>query len=634
VRARIEAHIEQLPPPAAPFPRLDSLRALTAALDLSEFDEQMLIFCAALELDPRLAERYGLAGGNEQATYPTFGLGLTLLDNPSWDVLSPNAPLRHWHLVQVSHSTHRPLIMAPVQADERIVNYLKGMNELDGRLRPYVLPLAPSAGEGELSASQAEQVDRALPLLQPEEPAGLRLLQLTGSDRVAQDLVARAMAERLGLQLFLLPADLIPTAPREVEDFARLWTRESRLLPIALAIDATDLPVAAGATQRLRQLLARTGGVVLLLTRDLWNESGTTERVLDIKKPARSEQLAAWRALLWGESPALAEGLAAQFHLNLPTIATIVASARNAEESPGGLSGQVWDLSLAYTRPALEGLAQRIEPRATWDDIVLPAQQETMLRHITSQVSSRSVVLETWGFRRANTRGMGTVVLFAGESGTGKTMAAEILANELRLDLYRIDLSAVVSKYIGETEKNLRRLFDAAEDGGAILFFDEADALFGKRTEVKDSHDRYANIEVNYLLQRLEGYEGLAILATNFKSGLDTAFTRRLRLSITFPTPSEEHCRLIWKKVFPASTPLDGIDYDYLARTFRLAGGSIYNAALNASFIAAAQGAPVGMPHVLEAIRIELTKEDRLLNESDFAWPGEAATASRAGGAA
>jgi SpoVK/Ycf46/Vps4 family AAA+-type ATPase len=270
----------------------------------------------------------------------------------------------------------------------------------------------------------------------------------------------------------------------------------------------------------------------------------------------------------------------------------------------------------------MDMLAQRITPKATWNDIVLPEQQHILLRHIADQVNQRNKVYDSWGFRRRNSRGLGMTVLFAGESGTGKTMGAEILANHLQLDLYRIDLSAVVSKYIGETEKNLRKLFDAAEDGGALLFFDEADALFGKRSEVKDSHDRYANIEVNYLLQRLEAYQGLAILATNLKSGLDDAFTRRLRFCVTFPKPDEAQRLLIWQQVFPNELPLAALDYAYLAKTFKFAGGSIYNVALNAAFMAASDGQMVTMSHILTAIRIELSKEDRLINERDFHWTG------------
>jgi SpoVK/Ycf46/Vps4 family AAA+-type ATPase len=224
-------------------------------------------------------------------------------------------------------------------------------------------------------------------------------------------------------------------------------------------------------------------------------------------------------------------------------------------------------------------------------------------------------------------RGLGISALFAGESGTGKTMAAEVIANHLRLGLYRIDLSAVVSKYIGETEKNLRRVFDAAEDGGAILFFDEADALFGKRSEVKDSHDRYANIEINYLLQRMEAYRGLAILSTNMKSALDPAFLRRLLFIVNFPFPGVAERKAIWQKVFPPRTPTLGLDFDRLAR-LNLTGGHIHNIALNAAFLAAQAGAPVSMLMVLEAARAELRKLDRPINESDFRWQAEAGTAA------
>jgi SpoVK/Ycf46/Vps4 family AAA+-type ATPase len=214
-------------------------------------------------------------------------------------------------------------------------------------------------------------------------------------------------------------------------------------------------------------------------------------------------------------------------------------------------------------------------------------------------------------------RGLGISVLFSGVPGSGKTMAAEVMANELRLDLFRIDLSAVMSKYIGETEANLRRLFDAAENGGAILFFDEADALFGKRSEVKDSHDRYANIEINYLLQRMESYGGLAILATNMKSALDAAFLRRLRFVLDFPFPGVAERKLMWQKAFPPQTPTSELDFDRLAR-LNVVGGHIAVIALNAAFAAAAADTPVTMPLILAATRIEYRKLGRTVNEADF----------------
>jgi SpoVK/Ycf46/Vps4 family AAA+-type ATPase len=267
----------------------------------------------------------------------------------------------------------------------------------------------------------------------------------------------------------------------------------------------------------------------------------------------------------------------------------------------------------------LDLLAQRLDPRATWDDIVLPRETKDLLYRIAHQVSQRSKVYDTWGFREKMNRGLGISALFTGDSGTGKTMAAEVIANELRLNLYRIDLSGVVSKYIGETEKNLRCLFDAAEDGGAILFFDEADALFGKRSEVKDSHDRYANIEINYLLQRMESYNGLAILATNMKSALDEAFVRRLRFIVNFPFPGLKERKIIMQKAFPPEVPKADLDYHHLAR-LKLAGGSIHNIAVNTAFMAAQQGVPVSMPLVLDAARDEFRKMESPIKEKDFLW--------------
>ncbi|WP_257236721.1 ATP-binding protein [Nostoc sp. 'Peltigera malacea cyanobiont' DB3992] len=278
---------------------------------------------------------------------------------------------------------------------------------------------------------------------------------------------------------------------------------------------------------------------------------------------------------------------------------------------------RLWSACLASTRPQLDSLAQRLDPKATWDDIVLASEETNLLHQIADQIRQRSQVYQQWGFHNRMNRGMGISALFAGESGTGKTMAAEVIANDLQLNLYRIDLSAVVNKYIGETEKNLRRLFDAAEDGGAILFFDEADALFGKRSEVKDSHDRHANIEVNYLLQRLEAYRGLAILATNLKSSLDHAFMRRLRFIVNFSFPGVAERQVMWEKVFPPETPTEDLDFNRLAR-LNLTGASIHNVALNAAFLAAQAGTDVTMALVLTAARTEFRKLDRPVNEADF----------------
>jgi SpoVK/Ycf46/Vps4 family AAA+-type ATPase len=267
------------------------------------------------------------------------------------------------------------------------------------------------------------------------------------------------------------------------------------------------------------------------------------------------------------------------------------------------------------SRPALEGLARRVETTARWEDLVLPDAQMKTLRLIASQLQHRITVHDDWGFGGAGQRGLGLSALFFGDSGVGKTMACEVIARELDLDLYRIDLSAVVSKYIGETEKNLARVFDAAEDAGAILLFDEADALFGKRSEVKDSHDRYANIEVSYLLQRMETYRGLAVLTSNQRAALDPAFLRRLRFVVQFPFPDAAQRERIWARAFPPAMPRGPLDLAKLAR-LPMAGGNIRNIALNAAFFAAAEAGPVRMAHLARAAHLEASKQERPLAES------------------
>ncbi|MGH2930429.1 MAG: ATP-binding protein, partial [Solirubrobacteraceae bacterium] len=268
-------------------------------------------------------------------------------------------------------------------------------------------------------------------------------------------------------------------------------------------------------------------------------------------------------------------------------------------------------------RSRATGLATVIEPRRNWDDLVLPERLLQQLQELSMQVAQRPVVYEHWGFGERLGRARGITALFAGPSGTGKTMAAEVLAGALGVDLQRIDLAGVVDKYIGETEKHLRTIFDAAERSGALLFFDEADALFGKRSDVRDSHDRYANIEVDYLLQRMEDYPGLAVLATNRKASLDAAFTRRLRFVMDFPFPDIVARRRIWQGALPAGAPVKDLDLDVIAR-LELSGGSITTVAVNAAFAAAAAGSPVGMAQVAHAARDELIKLERLIRDSEF----------------
>jgi SpoVK/Ycf46/Vps4 family AAA+-type ATPase len=264
-------------------------------------------------------------------------------------------------------------------------------------------------------------------------------------------------------------------------------------------------------------------------------------------------------------------------------------------------------------------LAARLPPGYQWSDLVVPPKQAEQLQSISAYLRHRDRVLSEWGYERTVSRTQGLKVLFAGESGTGKTMGAQVIAAELGLEIFRVDLATTVSKYIGETEKNLDRIFGAAEGSNAILFFDEADALFGKRSETSDSHDRYANIEVAYLLQKMEGYPGAVILATNFRRNIDDAFIRRLDFVIDFPFPEKEDRRRIWSKVLPPEAPLaEDIDLDFLSEKFKLSGGAIRNCSLSAAFQAADEDAAIEMRHFVRAVAVEYAKLGRLTVEADF----------------
>jgi ATPase family protein associated with various cellular activities (AAA)/winged helix domain-containing protein len=616
-----------------------ALITLSRRFALSRFEQELLLLCACMELDTRISSYCAQAQSNPERRYPTIALALALFNEPAWDVLSPQRALRYWRLIEINQPGAQPLTTSALRADERIVSYIKGLNYLDDRLVPLIEPLEmPDQELTELPPSQRLAVETAVRRLrQTGSLERLPIIQLLGPDSSSKRLVAHHIAAALGLQPYRLAIGALPLHATELENLARLWQRESMLLPIALYLDAQDseaAPLASGQAPPISNFLSRISGVIFLDTRETQRGAGELVKqnslLLDIAKPTPSEQRIAWCSTLEkvaGDgktfNPASSSAvLASQFNLNLATIQLLARSAvaeipANATNGERKLHNRLWDACLANTRPLLDTLAQRLDPKATWDDIVLAEEAVILLRQISAQVNQRNKVYEEWGFYDKMNRGLGITALFAGESGTGKTMAAEVIANELRLNLYRIDLSAVVSKYIGETEKNLCRLFDAAEDGGAILFFDEADALFGKRSEVKDSHDRFANIEINYLLQRMEAYRGLAILATNMKSALDPAFMRRLRFIVSFTFPDQEEREAVWRKVFPAKTPTAALDFERLGR-LNVTGGSIHNMALNAAFLAAQAGTPVTMPLILEAARIEFRKLGRPINDSDF----------------
>jgi hypothetical protein len=596
-----------------------ALATLCAAFRLSPFERDLLVLCAGVELDASFAALCAEAQGDPQRVLPTFSLALAALPGAHWSALTPDAPLRYWRLIEPAPGGL--LTRAPLRIDERVLHYLTGIACLDERLRGLVAPVR--AFDALLPSHQA-LAQRIAGAWRRTRGRSLPLIQVCGDERVTRQAIAAAACASVGLELYVLHAALLSPALADVEPLIRLWEREAALSAGALLVECDDVdPAETTRASMLTWLLERTGGALIVSARDRWRPTQRVTVTVDVHRTGSDEQRDAWHTALGaaaGHLDGQMDVLVSQFNLSAHAIRAASADALGRLDGDAGhdLARAVWDASRVQARPRLDDLAQRIESSVTWDDLVLPAPQRQVLRDIAAHVRQRARVYETWGFAARSSRGLGISALFAGASGTGKTMAAEVLANELHLDLYRIDLSSVVSKYIGETEKNLRRIFDAAESGGAILLFDEADALFGKRSEVKDSHDRYANIEVSYLLQRMEAYRGLAILTTNLKSALDTAFLRRIRFVVQFPFPDAAQRAEIWRRSFPLGAPVENLDFDKLAR-LNVAGGNIRNIALNAAFLAADAGEPIRMMHLLRAARTEYAKLEKQLTESEIA---------------
>ncbi len=598
--ARLEQCREELDQPAA-------IDQLVERFGLSGFERDILLLAAAVEMDSEFGALCAGASPGGQRPWATFGLALAVLPDAHWSALTPVRPLRLYRMLEVPEDT--ALVTARLRLDERVLHFLAGVGFLDTRLRP----LMQQVSEPDLMAQEQQQTALRIATEWTHAGSPLPVVQLPGKDPHGKRDVAAHAAAQLGLQLYALQTDDLPTSPQELDALAWLWQREAVLSDAALLIECTDTLLPAHALR----FVERIGGVCLIAAPE---PAALVRRDLRarVDKPGASDQRHLWRDALGARSEELRHataGVAAEFRLSAHDIQRI---AQTLEPHGDGavLERRLWQACRGLECRRMSGLAQHIETVAGWDDLVLPEAQKATLREIASHLRHRTTVHEHWGFAGLGARGLGIAALFAGESGTGKTLAAEVLANELHLDLYRIDLSAVVSKYIGETEKNLARVFDVAEDSGAVLLFDEADALFGKRSEVKDSHDRYANIEVSYLLQRMEAYRGLAILTTNQKTALDPAFHRRLRFVVNFPFPEASEREAIWRRVFPGNTPTAGLDHARLSR-LQMAGGNIRNIALSAAFHAAEDAQPIGMSHVLRAAQAEALKRERPLSDAE-----------------
>jgi SpoVK/Ycf46/Vps4 family AAA+-type ATPase len=591
--------------------RLEMLRSL---FSLSSFEIDALLVVLASELDLKYRKLFAYLQDDVTKKKPTVGLILSLFCKSKGEAMEArkhfgyDAPLLK-NMVFHLEDGDAPLLEKGVKLDEKILSFLLGKDELDSNIASFVSLINPARGFDELALPETLKAQLST---FSELNADLKpLFLLHGS--YGQLEVAEALCAKVDSPL--LVADLERLKSETVEVTVRLLLREAKLQGAAVYLDGFD--AAGEETKRiLLGEIEKHEGAVFVPSRTEFSLNKKTIKV-EVPRPNYLARVRMWRFLL-GEFEGVEE-LAARFRFGRNKAVAALEAARNK-----ALFRDPTDTSLTFD-DLYEGcraqsssipFTVKITQRYTWEDIVLSVDKKEQLREVCNYVKHCAKVYEIWGFEK-HSLGKGLNVLFSGPSGTGKTMAAEIVARELMLDIYKIDLSMVVSKYIGETEKNLNRIFKEAEECNVILFFDEADAIFGRRTEVRDAHDRYANIEINYLLQKMEEHEGIVILATNMSKNIDAAFLRRMNFIVEFPFPNEEYRLTIWKKVFPEQTPLDEIDFDFLAK-LQISGGNIKNIAVTAAFLAAENSENVKMKHIVKAARREFQKIGKIYGKEEF----------------
>ena len=625
---------------------------LGRVFSLSSFDINVIVIALAPELDLRYERLFAYLADDITRKRPTVDLALNLLCRSADEKLaerqafatdSPLITNKLIRLVSDPNQVESPLLSQSIYVDNQIVRFLLGQNDLDPRLVPFCRLIESNVAFEDLPLD--DETKQALPALLKkarETYYPLRFYLRESRSNIARS-CAEAMAAELGVPLLVVNLTHIPNTTIDFGDLLWLVFREAWFQGAILYLDDMDALKKndrSGLYRRLLDLIAEFEGITIMRVDNQLNTaeyelSGVID--LSFQIPGFAQRRAYWQTKLNVLGVTLAandlDALADRFRLGPGQIGEAIARAHHhalwcssalEPESETGLSGKpitVADLFATCREQSfcdLGSLAQKVTPFYSWDDLVLPEDAVAQLQEICQRVEHRRHVLTTWGFHSKLSHGKGINALFAGPSGTGKTMSAEIVANEVGLDLYKVNLAGVVSKYIGETEKNLDRIFNAAQDVRAILLFDEADALLGKRSEVRDSHDRYANIEVAFLLQWMEKYEGVVILTTNLRSNLDEAFTRRLTFTVHFPFPDVAERLRIWQSIWPTETPLaDDVDLNVFAEQFNLSGGNIKNIALASAYLAAETRSPITNAYLLQATKRELQKMGKVLSDSD-----------------
>jgi hypothetical protein len=587
------------------------LRRLARSFGLNATDVELLLVALAPDLDPRLERLYAYLHDDVSRRRASTGLALELCG--TWigpqgrSRLGADGPLVGGGLLVVEEDD-RPFLTRSLRVPDRVAAHLLGHD-------------APEPVVASLVASCAPMGIDAGPRLARGMADGSRLVYLREPGGGAAMSLAREALEELGVSSLAVDLDRLGHDD-DVRTVAALLAREARLVGAGLVAGPIDA-VADRGTEAIRFLAESPCRTVLVGSR-AWDPRWSREVPFVADAPAldHAGRRQAWETAL---EETVGDGspvdVTAQFRLNPEQIGRAATFAR-IQASAAGRPISADDLragSRAQNAAGLERLARRVSPRAGWNDLVLPPLMMEQLRDVIARVRHRERVLDEWGMGRRSSKGRGVKALFAGDSGTGKTISAEVVAAELGLDLYVIDLSTVVDKYVGETEKNLDRIFAEADRVNGVLLFDEADALFGKRSEVKDAQDRYANVEVAYLLQRMESFDGLAILTTNLRANLDEAFARRLDAIVDFPMPEDEDRRRLWELNLAMGAPVgDDLDLDFMAARFRISGGSIRNVVLSAAFAAATDDHPVRMADLIRGTEQEYRKLGHLLVESEF----------------
>ena len=612
------------------------LPALASTFELDPFELDVLVLSLAPSFDLRYEWLYGYLQDDVMTKLPNVNLVLNLLCPIYTDRFAhlahfaDDAPLLRHQLLQVRPTSDQldpPLLRRSLLLDRTIGEWLLGRYRPNAQHLGFASLTWPTVNStDELLCAESRILLQNVTLDSQTVPP---LWILYGPDSVAQASAARLLAAQLEQPILAVDLAAVDSQQDALLQIIRLTLRDARLVGAIAYFQSFDLCLVDGSPPAaiFAELCVHPAPVVIA-GRTQWRPQGIERSrwlfTFNFAAPTNLQRKALWLHFL--EARATVDSLdvtelANHFTLTTGQIRDAVQSAHDVAGLRGEplLKDDLFAAARAHSSPRLELLARKIKPRFGWQDLVLPADQTEILHELVATVRQGPFVLETWGIGEKLAASAGLTVLFAGPPGTGKTMAAEVIATELGLDLYKIDLSGVVSKYIGETEKNLERIFGEAASSNSILLFDEADALFGKRSEVRDAHDRYANIETSYLLQRMEAYDGVTILATNLWTNLDDAFTRRLHFVVDFPFPDDEDRLHIWQRLFPAKVPRSAdVDLDLLARRFKLTGGNIRNILVNASYLAAANGRCITMEYLLHGTRRELQKMGRIVSEGEF----------------